>query len=77
MSAADHQPAPVITVTRGRPTPAELAAAIAVLLAVRAARGVAVPPPPARPSRWTERSRVVRVPPQPGPGAWRSSALPR
>jgi hypothetical protein len=69
-------PAPVITVTRGEPTPAELAAVLAVLLAGRSA----APDGPAteheRPSQWTQRSRARAAFPRPGPHAWRASALP-
>jgi hypothetical protein len=67
--------APVVTVTRGEPTPAELAAVLAVLYAVAANRGASAPAGPARPrSAWMDRSRVRRTLPPPGPGAWRASA---
>jgi hypothetical protein len=74
MTAADPQ-APLVTVTRGRPTAAELAAVVAVLLAAGPA-GAAAPPPPARPSAWANRARVLSQLPPFGLGAWRASALP-
>jgi hypothetical protein len=77
MSAGGEAQLPVITVTRGRPTPAELAAAVAVLLTVRAAGAAAVPVAPARLSAWADRSRAMHGPPYPGPHSWRASAWPR
>ena len=72
---------PVISVTRGRATDAEVAAVTAVLLAVRSA-GVAAAAAAAdaerpRSSRWAESSRVRPWLSRPGPQAWRASALPR
>jgi Acyl-CoA carboxylase epsilon subunit len=67
---------PVITITKGRATPAELAAVLAVLAARRAY--VAEPaPPPAITPLWAERSRAWFTLPRPGPRSWRASALPR
>ncbi|HEX6934668.1 MAG TPA: acyl-CoA carboxylase epsilon subunit [Streptosporangiaceae bacterium] len=68
---------PFISVARGQPTEAELAAVVTVL-AARAAAAAAVPAP-ARASRssWSEPSRLMRESVVPGPGAWRRSALPR
>jgi hypothetical protein len=63
---------PVITVTQGEPTPAELAAVLAVLLATRSTAPAQSP----RASPWTARSRARGVFPRPGPHAWRASALP-
>ncbi len=82
MSAADEGGAPVITVVRGRPTPAELAAAVAVLLAAVPAPGPAgtgaeAPAAPARTSVWTDRARVWHALPRPGPHSWRACTLPR
>jgi Acyl-CoA carboxylase epsilon subunit len=75
-AVADTQALPLVAVTRGRPTAAELAAVVAVLLTAGSA-GAAVPPaPPARPSAWANRSRVRSQLPTFGPGAWRASALP-
>jgi hypothetical protein len=64
---------PVLRVIRGDATPEEIAALVAVLLS----RPV-VEEPPSRPapSAWSDRSRLLRRPLFPGPGAWRRSALP-
>ncbi|MEV5825025.1 acyl-CoA carboxylase subunit epsilon [Spirillospora sp. NPDC052242] len=77
------EPKPFLQVVRGDPTPEEVAALVAVLTARAAAAAAARDGRgPARPSRWADRSRLVRgaagtaVPPR-GPGAWRASALPR
>jgi hypothetical protein len=71
---------PVIAVARGEPTPAELAAVLAVLLPVLLAGRSAAPDGPAieheRASQWTERSRARAAFPRPGPHAWRASARP-
>ena len=76
MTAPEPAPqAPLVTVTRGEPTPAELAAVLAVLYAVAANRASRAPTGPARArSAWMEHSRVRRTLPPPGPGAWRASA---
>jgi hypothetical protein len=68
---------PVITVTRGGATPAEIAVITAVLLAVRAAAASMPPagPAPARPG-WAARSRALTVFPYSGLGGWRASGLP-
>jgi len=76
MSAVDEVRSPVITVVRGRPTPAELAAAVAVLAAGSAA-AAAAPAVPARPSAWATRSRARSALPPPGQRSWRAYALPR
>jgi hypothetical protein len=68
---------PVITVTRGEATSAELAAVLAVLLAARSAVAAGLRVEPARASRWKEHSRTRGTLPRPGPHAWRASALPR
>ena len=68
------RPAPVLTVVRGEPTAAELAALI-VVLGGRAEQAVASPRGPV--SQWAERARFMRPALQAGPGAWRASALPR
>jgi Acyl-CoA carboxylase epsilon subunit len=71
---------PVIAVTRGEPTRAELAAVLAVLLPVLLAARSAAPGGPAGDrtpaSRWAEHSRARTAFPRPGPHAWRASALP-
>jgi hypothetical protein len=68
---------PVIAVTRGRPTHAETAAVVAVLLSARAAATPEPAAPSARPSRWAEGRRTRAALPRPGPHSWRGSALPR
>ena len=68
---------PLITVTHGRPTPAEIAAVVAVLLATSASRASNAAPGTPLSSHWADRSRAVLAPPRPGRGAWRASALPR
>jgi Acyl-CoA carboxylase epsilon subunit len=65
---------PVLRVVRGDASPEEIAALVAVLASRAAVADVA--PEPAR-SAWSDRSAVLRRPVFPGPGAWRSSALPR
>jgi Acyl-CoA carboxylase epsilon subunit len=77
-SADDDRPAgePALRVVRGDATPEEIAALVAVLMARSGAAGA--PDRPGRPpvSAWADRSRQLRRPLHPGPGAWRRSALP-
>jgi Acyl-CoA carboxylase epsilon subunit len=81
---ADRPPGePALRVIRGDATPEEIAALVAILMSRRTAgfdlAGVdraAVDGPRPRPSTWSDPSRLLRRPPQPGPGAWRRSALP-
>ena len=61
-------------VVRGTPTDAELAALTVVLLA---AASPAAPTPPPEQSAWIDRAARMRRPLPVGPGAWRTSALPR
>jgi hypothetical protein len=69
---------PVITVTRGLATQAEIAAVVAVLLSAWTPAAPAAPvAESARPSRWTEGFRTRAALPRPGPHSWRASALPR
>jgi hypothetical protein len=65
---------PALRVVHGDATPEEIAALVAVLLARPGDAGV----PPAAPARsaWADRSRQLRRPLHPGPGAWRRSAWP-
>ncbi|TYB48381.1 acyl-CoA carboxylase subunit epsilon [Actinomadura chibensis] len=74
---------PFVQIVRGEPGPEEIAALVTVL--TRRARDAAAARDgggPARPSRWADRTRLVRATaagglrPR-GPGAWRASALPR
>lgn len=70
---SDEQ-APLLRVTKGNPSPEE----VAVITAVIAARGHAQPQkPPTNFSLWARRSRLIRPAMQPGPGAWRGSTYPR
>jgi hypothetical protein len=69
---------PYLRVVRGDATPGEIAALVADLAAVAAARSRAAAPP-ARPSArvgWSAQTRQPRTPLRPGAGAWRRSALP-
>jgi hypothetical protein len=65
-----------VSVVSGQPTAEETAAVVVVLSALASQAG---PDPAARPapSQWAARSRLMRAPLTPGPGAWRASALPR
>jgi Acyl-CoA carboxylase epsilon subunit len=66
---------PRIAVTRGTPTPAELAAVLAVLFASAQAPATA-PAGTGRPSAWARGSRLRSSLPSSGPRAWRTSAQP-
>jgi hypothetical protein len=77
MSSVDEGQAPVVTVLNGRPAPAELAAVMAVLLALRSAGAAVAPADREPPPAWADRARLLRAVPRPGPHAWRASALPR
>jgi hypothetical protein len=67
---------PVLRVVRGDATPEEIAAVVAVLLLRPAASDSADSAPRSSPSAWADRSRQLRRPVFPGPGAWRRSGLP-
>ena len=69
-------PEPLLRVVAGQPT-AEEAAALAVVLAAK----LTAVPAQARGARatvggWADRSRAMRAPLAPGPGAWRNAARP-
>jgi hypothetical protein len=66
-----------LSVVRGDATPEEIAALIATLTAVAAARSASAPAeqPPAV-SNWNSRARLLRPPVHPAAGGWRRSALP-
>ena len=70
--------APVLRVVRGDATPEEIAALVATLTAVAAARSRAAadaePAPVA--ADWNARARLLRAPVRPAPGGWRRSSLP-
>jgi len=65
---------PLLRVVRGEPSDEELAAVTVVLLGAAAASAARAPQPEPRRSAWADRSRLVRRPLYPGPGAWRTSA---
>ncbi|RKT57531.1 acyl-CoA carboxylase subunit epsilon [Saccharothrix australiensis] len=67
---------PYLKVVRGAPDDVELAALTAVVAGLATARGGDAGARPRR-SAWADRSRLVRTALSHGPGAWRSSALPR
>jgi len=66
---------PLLRVIRGDATPEEIAALVAVLVTRSADTGA---PRPVRSvsNAWSDRSRQLRRPLSPAPGAWRRSALP-
>jgi len=66
---------PVLRVVRGDATAEEIAALVAVLVA-RSAGAEAPGQARSVPGLWADRSRLLRRPLSPGPGAWRRSALP-
>jgi acyl-CoA carboxylase epsilon subunit len=78
-SGQDDRPsvAPALRVVRGDATPEEIAALVAVLMA-RSGSASGAARLGVRPARgaWSDRSRQLRRPLHPGPGAWRRSALP-
>jgi hypothetical protein len=71
-----HQP--FLRVVRGDASPEEVAALVAVLTAIAAARARAAEEaqPAPVPSHWNAPARRLRAPLHPAPGAWRRSALP-
>lgn len=66
---------PLFRVIRGDATPEEIAALVAVL-AARGGGDDAPSPPRSAKNGWSDRSRQLRRPLSPGPGAWRGSGLP-
>jgi hypothetical protein len=66
---------PLLRVVRGDATPEEIAALVAVLV-TRAADTEAPSPPRSVQNSWSDRSRQLRRPLSPAPGAWRRSRLP-
>ncbi|MGH3294495.1 MAG: acyl-CoA carboxylase subunit epsilon, partial [Trebonia sp.] len=70
--------APFLRIVHGDATPEEIAAIVATLTAIAAARSLAADaeePAPVR-TNWNDPVRRLRAPVQPAPGAWRRSALP-
>jgi Acyl-CoA carboxylase epsilon subunit len=69
--------APYLRVVRGDASAEELAAIVATLTSIAAARTAAAPteqPPAAH--NWNSRSRLLRTPVHAAAGGWRRSALP-
>ncbi|WSR66632.1 acyl-CoA carboxylase subunit epsilon [Streptomyces sp. NBC_01198] len=67
----------MIKVERGRPTPEELAAVVALVQARAAAVEAAEDGPAGRAAGWSAPARnIPRAMPRPAPGAWRMSAWP-
>jgi hypothetical protein len=75
---AEAEGTPFLQVVRGDATAEEIAALVATLTAVAAARSRAAEetkPAPVR-SHWNAQARLLRAPVHPAAGAWRRSALP-
>ncbi|MFC9333339.1 acyl-CoA carboxylase subunit epsilon [Arthrobacter sp. NPDC057009] len=69
--AEDAQPAqPVFSVTKGEPTPEELAALTAVMLSMQPSAEAG--PAKSGTRQWMRRQQL-RLGPTPGPGAWKRS----
>lgn len=66
---------PVLHIVRGKPSDEELAALTVVLAKMLTAAATAVHPAGAR-SAWADPAYRLRIPPHPGPGAWRTSLRP-
>ena len=69
---------PYLQIVRGEASPEEIAALVATLTAIAAARSRAAEEaqPAPVPSLWNAPARRLRAPLHPAPGAWRRSALP-
>ena len=77
MTSADPTRVPALSVVRGRPTDAELAALIGALLAALSPGAAEAAPTPAPRSQWADRSPGWQGLPRPGPSSWRASVRPR
>jgi hypothetical protein len=77
VSSADPAGGPALSVVRGRPTDAELAALIGALLAALSPGAAEAAPTPSPRPRWADRSPGWQGLPRPGPSSWRTSGLPR
>ena len=76
-----HDPAaastrPLLSVIRGAPGAAELAAVVVVLAARATQPGAGHPGSPGPRRGWSASAARMRPQLTPGPGAWRASALP-
>jgi acyl-CoA carboxylase epsilon subunit len=69
-SPAEHAEAPLFSITKGEPTPEELAALTAVVLSLGSAEEADLEKPSVR--HWVRRQQL-RLGPTPGPGAWKRS----
>ncbi|HEX3513122.1 MAG TPA: acyl-CoA carboxylase subunit epsilon [Trebonia sp.] len=67
--------APFLRIVRGDATPEEVAAIVATLTAIAAARTPVSEHESVR-TNWNDRARLLRAPLHPAPGAWRRSVLP-
>jgi hypothetical protein len=76
--AAQQGPVPYLRVVRGDATPEEIAALVATLAAVAAARSAGAEKAKQAPvsAQWNSPARLLRAPLRPAAGAWRRSALP-
>lgn len=74
-AAADAETTATLRVTRGEPTPEELAALLAVI-ATRIGSAVDAPDR-TKTSAWTDRSRYARPRLSHSPNGWRASAFPQ
>ena len=70
--------APYLRVIRGDANAEEIAALVATLTAVAAARSATAASARPRPAahNWNSRARLLRTPVHPAAGGWRRSALP-
>ncbi|MGH3495232.1 MAG: acyl-CoA carboxylase subunit epsilon [Sciscionella sp.] len=76
MTEESEQPRrPLLRVVRGNPDDAEIAALSAIVAGLGSA--AVEPEEPRQRSLWADRSVWHGRMPQPGPGAWRASWLPR
>ncbi len=76
MAMPPESPArPVLSIVRGEPTPAELAAVLVALAGLARRPGEAAEPRQSR-SQWSAPAQLMRAQLTRGPGAWRASGLP-
>jgi Acyl-CoA carboxylase epsilon subunit len=77
MAMPPESPArPLLSIVRGDPTPAELAAVL-VVLAARARSAASTAGARQSRSQWSAPTRMMRPQLARGAGAWRASGLPR
>jgi hypothetical protein len=77
MSSMDYGSGPRLTVVKGQPDAAEIAAVAAVLTALSRAAGGDAGPPRTHRNQWSSPARRMREPLARGAGGWRASGLPR